>query len=212
MPRMTPPPLRRHRRLPASWGMLVWLSLVWVLLWGEVTVLIVVSGVAVALVVTWLLPLPTTDFDGSFRPWGVVRLVTRFLWDVLLASIEVAAMAIRRQLPFGAVIRVQLRSHSDVYLTITSALTALVPGSVVVEANRFTGTLYVHILDVDMHGGLAQARRNVLEQEEHVLRAFGSRAELLDAGLMPGPTPRAGFLYEHEPPASGDGPAGEQGS
>ncbi len=195
-PAVPPPPLRRKRRLRASWGMLLWLMLVWVLLWGELTVANVVVGILIAVAVTTVLPLPVTDFDGSFRPWGVLVLVLRFLWDVVRSSIEVARLALRPAPPEGAVIRVALRSHSDVYLTITSALTTLVPGSVVVEANRFTGTLYVHILDVAMHGGLEQAHRTVLEQEERVLRAFGSRHELLDAGLVPGATPRAGLIDE----------------
>src|SRR5690625_2119676 len=137
---------------------------------------------------------PMTDCDDIFRRRRVLILGARFIWDVVRSSVEVARLALRRKPPQGAVIRAVLRSHSDVYLTITSALTTLVPGSVVVEANRFTGTLYVHILDVEMHGGLDQARRTVLDQEERVLRAFGSREELLDAGLVPGSTRRAGFL------------------
>jgi multicomponent Na+:H+ antiporter subunit E len=185
----------RPRRWPrSSWAMLLWLTLVWVLLWGDISLANVLNGVLLALLVTTVLPLPDTPFDGSFRPWGVVRLVAKFLWDVVVASVEVAILALRRREPHGAVIRVPLRSHSDVYLTMTAALSTLVPGSVVVEAHRLTGTLYLHILDVDMQGGLEAAHRTVLEQEERILRAFASNAELADAGLAPGPTPRAGLL------------------
>lgn len=193
-PIVPPRPLRKPRRLRASWGMLLWLTLVWVVLWGELSLANVVVGLGLAILITSVMQLPMTDFDGSFRPLGVLILGARFIWDVVRSSVEVARLALRRKPPQGAVIRTVLRSHSDVYLTITSALTTLVPGSVVVEANRFTGTLYVHILDVEMHGGLDQARRTVLDQEERVLRAFGSREELLDAGLVPGSTRRAGFL------------------
>ena len=185
---------RRRRRLVASWGLLLWLTVVWVFLWGDITVANVVNGAVVAVVVTSVLPLPPTDFNGSFRPVGVLVFVVRFLWDVAVASSDVARIAVRREPPHGAVIRVRLRSHSDFYLTMTSGLTALVPGSVVVEAHRITGTIYVHILDVEMHGGLEAAHLSVLAQEERVLRAFASRAELLDAGLAPGSTSRAGYL------------------
>jgi len=197
-PEMPPRPLRRKRRLRASWGMLLWLTLVWVVLWGELSLANVVVGLGLAILITSVMQLPMTDFDGSFRPLGVIILGARFLWDVVRSSVEVARLAMRREPPRGAVIRAVLRSHSDVYLTITSALTTLVPGSVVIEANRFTGTLYVHILDVEMHGGLEQAHQTVLDQEERVLRAFGSRAELLDAGLVPGSRKSAGFLPVEE--------------
>jgi len=187
-------PRQRRFRLRANWGVLLWLTIVWVFLWGDLTFANVVIGAFLAALVTAVLPLPATPFDGRFRPWGVVLLVAYFLWDVVKASIEVAAIALRREPPKGAVIRVRLRSHNDVYLTMVAGMTTLVPGSVVIEAHRITGTLYHHILDVDMHGGLERAHESVLEQEERILRAFASREELIAAGLVPGSSPRAGKL------------------
>ncbi|MFC6448525.1 Na+/H+ antiporter subunit E [Cellulomonas gelida] len=67
-------------------------------------------------------------------------------------------------------------------------LCSLVPGSLVVEAHRLTGRLYLHVLDVEAAGGIEAARQAVLDQEERVLRAFGSDAELRAAGLLTSPT------------------------
>lgn len=193
----------RRRHFPrASWGMLLWLTLVWVLLWGDLTLANVIVGLVVALVVTAIAPLPPTPFRGRFRPWGVIRLVARFALDVVVASWQVSQMVITGGTPQGAVIRVRLRSHNDVYLTLVSAMTALVPGSVVVEAHRFTSTLYIHLFDVGMQGGLANAHRTVLAQEERILRAFASDAELRAAGFAPGSTPRAGRLPKSDPARS----------
>ncbi|MCM3660425.1 Na+/H+ antiporter subunit E [Georgenia satyanarayanai] len=183
---------RGRFRPRANWGILLWLTLVWVALWGDLSLANVVIGAFLAVLVTAVLPLPSTPFDGRFRPWGVVLLLGYFLWDVIKASVEVAALAVRREPPHGAVIRVRLRSHNDVYLTMVAGMTSLVPGSVVIEAHRITGTLYHHILDVDMHGGLERAHQAVLDQEERILRAFGSREELIEAGLTPGSSARAG--------------------
>ena len=189
------PEVRRRRFRPrANWGVLLWLTVVWVFLWGELTLANVVIGAFLAVLVTTVLPLPPTPFDGRFRPWGVILLVAHFLWDVVKASVEVARLALRKEPPRGGVIRVRLRSHNDVYLTMVAGMTTLVPGSVVVEAHRITGTLYHHILDVEMMGGLEAAHQSVLDQEERILRAFATREELLDAGLVPGSTPRAGKL------------------
>ena len=193
---MTPPPSipTKKNRLRASWAMLLWLTAVWVLLWGDISLANVVNGVIVAVAVTTLLPLPATPFNGRFRPLGLLWLVVRFLGDVVVASVEVAWLALRGRKPDGAVIRVQLRSHSDIYLTMTAGMTSLIPGSIVIEAHRLTGTLYIHNLDVSLHGGIEEAHRAVLSQEERILRAFASDAELADAGLAPGSLPRAGRL------------------
>ena len=78
---------------------------------------------------------------------------------------------------------VQLRSHSDLYLTMTAELVSLVPGSIIVEAHRLTGRLYVHVLDVETSGGVETARQHVLDQEARVLRALASDDELAAAGL-----------------------------
>jgi multicomponent Na+:H+ antiporter subunit E len=188
-------PTRRRRGWPrASWGMLVWLTAVWVLLWGDITVANAVAGLGVALLVTTVAPLPRAPFDGRFRPWGVVRLVVRFAWDVLVASAQIAWLALRGRQPRGAVIRVRLRGHADSYLAATAGMTSLVPGSIVVEAHRLTGTLYIHVFDVALAGGLEQAHRTVMAQEERILRAFASDDQLTDAGYVPGSSPRAGRL------------------
>ncbi len=178
----------RRRRLAAQWPTMLWLVVVWVLLWGDLTVANVLAGAVVAVAVTGALRMTPIDFHGRLRPWGLVVLVARFAWDLLVASAEVSWLALRpRHTPRGAVIGVQLRSHSDLYLTMTAELCSLVPGSLVVEAHRLTGMLYLHVLDVEQSGGVEAARQAVLDQEERVLRAFASDAELRGAGLDPHP-------------------------
>ncbi|MBO3086204.1 Na+/H+ antiporter subunit E [Cellulomonas fengjieae] len=174
----------RRRRWRTQWATVIWLTVVWVLLWGDLSIGNLLSGVVIALVVTTGLRMAPIDFHGTFRPWGVLRLVSRFAIDVLRASFEVSLIALRPGYePHGAVIGVQLRSHSDLYLTLTAELASLVPGSLVVEAHRLTGMLYLHVLDVRQSGGIEAARQAVLDQEERVLRAFASDEELAAAGL-----------------------------
>lgn len=187
-----------------SMGMLIWLTLVWVLLWGEPTLANTITGLALALLVTTLLPIPRTPFDVRFRPLALVILIVKFLWDVTVASTQIAWFAIIGRKPHGAVIRVRLRSHSDTYLTMCAGMTSLVPGSVVIDAHRHSGTLYIHVFDVKMSGGLAGAHRSALRQEERILRAFGSAEQLIDAGFVPGSTYSAGRLPRPFAPATGD--------
>ncbi len=178
-------------RLPATrraiqWGTVVWLAVVWVFLWGEVSWANVLAGLGLGLLVTVVFRMAPIDFHGRVHPWRVLVLAAVFLYDLARASFEVAWLALRpRYTPRGAVIGVQLRSHSDLYLTMTAELVSLVPGSLVIEANRLTGRLYLHVLDVAQSGGIAAVRRHVLAQEERVLRAFASSEELAGA-LGPG--------------------------
>jgi multicomponent Na+:H+ antiporter subunit E len=180
----------RRRRSAVQWPTLVWLTVVWVLLWGEVSVGNVLAGLVVALVVSLATPLPPIAAGSRLRPVACARLVARFAVDVVVASFQVGVQAFRPRPPLSAVIGVRLRSASDLYLTLTAELCSLVPGSIVVEAHRLTGTLYLHVLDVGGPDGIEAARRRVLEQEERVLRAFASDAQLAAAGLgPPGPVP-----------------------
>ena len=178
-----------RRRTKVQWWSVLWLTGVWVALWGRLSVGNVLAGLVVGTVVTATLRMTPMDFGGRVRLWGLVRLLARFAVDLVRGSVEVASIALRiGYAPTGAVVGVPLRSHSDLYLTLTAELCSLVPGTVVVDAHRLTGTLYLHVLDVTHGGkntldGVEDARAQVLAQEERVLRALASDAELAEAGV-----------------------------
>lgn len=178
--------IRRFRRRP-NWSLILVLALTWIFFWGDLSWGNLVAGMALGYLVTALAPMPVA-FAGrriTIRPLATVVLAGRFLWDVVVATVGISWMILRGRQPQGAVIRVHLRSYSDSFLTATAGMTSLVPGSIVVDAHRLTGMLYIHIFDVEMSGGLERAHDAVLEQEVRLLRAFATPDELLDAGLTP---------------------------
>ncbi len=181
----------RRRALRMQLATIVWLTAVWVLLWGGLSFADVLAGVVIAVVLTRLLPMPAIDFHGRVHPISLLYLIVRFHADLFVASAQVAWQALRPgPSPRGAVIGVQLRSHSDLYLTMVAEMTTLVPGSVVIEAHRVTGVLYVHWFDVRSLDDVEKARSEVLATEARVLRALGSDAELAAAGLTRRPALR----------------------
>ena len=116
------------RRVP--WWEVAWLTAVWVLLWGDLSVGNVLAGAVIGVAVCAGLRMAPLQFHGRVRPLGLARLVGRFVVDLVRASFEVAAIALRPgYTPRGAVIGVRLRSQSDLYLTLTAELCSLVPGS-----------------------------------------------------------------------------------
>ncbi|MGI8459536.1 MAG: Na+/H+ antiporter subunit E [Propionibacteriaceae bacterium] len=181
-------PPRRRVRITS----VVVLTVTWLLLWGHVTLLLVLTGVLVALLVNVVFPLPAIDLHGRFRPVGALRLVGTQLVDITVASLSVVALVFRfGTIPQSSIIRVQLRSRSEVYLAQTAELVSLVPGTIVLESRRSRSILYLHVLNQTEPAELATTAQLVLDAEERVLRAFGSDAEIaaLDAGR---PLPHGG--------------------
>ncbi|MEV7226370.1 Na+/H+ antiporter subunit E [Polymorphospora sp. NPDC051019] len=190
----SPPPRATPRRWRDQMVAVVWLVVVWNLLWGDFTVGNVIGGLVVAVVVLVFFPLPRVTFGGRIRPFALLRFVLRFLADLITASIEVAGVALRPGYqPSSAIIAVRLRVHSDLNLTLTAEALSLVPGSLIVEADRSTGTLYVHVLDLAGPEAVERMRQEILELEARIIRATGSDAELrlLESGATgPGDSAR----------------------
>ena len=164
---------------------LVWLTLVWVALWGDLSLFNVVSGLLVAVVVCLVFPLPSLRMHLRIRPLRLAWLVLRFLADVVMASVQVAwtTLQLHRQ-PRNAVIEVGLRTPSDFVLTMVAEMSSLVPGSLVVEARRSTHTLFLHVLDARDQAGVDRMRRDVLALERRVVLAFGAETDHLGSSTQ----------------------------
>ncbi|MGH8828286.1 MAG: Na+/H+ antiporter subunit E, partial [Jiangellaceae bacterium] len=133
---------RERQRRGFQWPVALMLTVVWMLLWGDLSIANAVSGLLISTVIIMVFPLPPIVFTGRIHPIGLAVLAGRFAADLVTASFQVAGLALRLGTqPRNAVVGVQLYSRSDLYLTITAELLSLVPGSLVVEANRATSTL-----------------------------------------------------------------------
>ena len=158
---------------------LAWLVLVWVLLWGTWTVGTVLAGVVVAVAVTGLLPLAKVDLARQLRPAGLLVLLVVFVRDLVVASVQVAWLALRPgPAPHSAVIGVRLRTSSDLVLTVVTELVTLVPGSVVIEVSQSEHSLYAHVLDITDPERAAAFRTRVHAVEDRVVRAIGTDDDL----------------------------------
>jgi multicomponent Na+:H+ antiporter subunit E len=161
----------RVLQLPA----IAWLTAVWVALWGELSLLGVVGGALVAVIVCLVFPLPRLPMGVRIRPLHLIWLVVHFLGDVVVASAQVSWTTLQlRRTPRNAVIEVDLRTESDLILTVVAEMVSLVPGSLVVEARRSTPTLFLHVLDVRDDAGVAKMRRQVDALERRIEQALAA--------------------------------------
>ena len=166
--------------------LLVWLVLVWMLLWGTWSWANVLSGLVVALAVTVLLPLPAVVGGIRVRPLPLLGFLGHFLLDLVLSGAQVAWQAVgpgpQRQ---SAIVRVRLRTDSDLLLTMIAQTLCLVPGSIVLDLDREERTIALHLLHVRDDDHVELEKAGVLAIEERVVRAFGSTEEI--AALKAGP-------------------------
>jgi multicomponent Na+:H+ antiporter subunit E len=175
---MAEPRARVRKVLLHQVPMLVWLVVLWMLLWGSFTWLTLLTGVIVALLVTRVFYLPPLALSGRFNPWWAFVFAAHFAYDLFRASVQVAWIAVDpRKKPSSSVVAVQLRSRSDLIMTLVSIAISLVPGSLVVEADRLRGVLYVHALATQKPEDVESARATVLTVERRIVRALGSREE-----------------------------------
>lgn len=159
--------------------LLVALIVLWMLLWGTISLLSFVSGAVVAVAVTRLFYLPPVELSGRFNLWWAVVFVVRFAADLVRGSFGVAFQAFRpRGLRSNAVVAVALQSRSDFILTLTAITISLIPGSLVVEVDRGRSTLYLHAINIETDDEVEKLRSKVLATERSLIRALGSKDDV----------------------------------
>jgi multicomponent Na+:H+ antiporter subunit E len=157
---------------------LVWLTLVWLLLWGTVSVANVLSGLAVALLITLLLPLPSVPVQGRLHPLSLLWLALRVAWWLVLSSVQVAWLAVRPgRPPLSAVLRGHLALKSDLVLALAVNIMNLTPGTIVLEIDQARRLVYVHVLDVGSRRTVERFYRQVAQLERLMIAGFERDSE-----------------------------------
>lgn len=187
--------MRRAMR-SALWtpSIMLWLTVLWVMLWGEVSWANVLGGLAVAggVVLFARLEKPS-DQATYFRPVAAFVYVVTLIWQLVLSNIRLAVEILTPgDGTHTAIIAVPIRGGSDAVVNLVANSITLTPGTMTVDVWRHErravdidgdgsinettagATLYVHCIygeDVDA------VRHQVLELEALALRAFGSEAD-----------------------------------
>ncbi|MFM9377042.1 Na+/H+ antiporter subunit E [Gordonia sp. VNK21] len=159
------------------WGV-VWLTGVWLLLWGDLSWGNLIVGVLVAVLVMVLLPLPRVPVEGRLHPMAALWLLMTLVYNFFISSAQVAWAAIRPgPPPLGAVVRVHVAIKSDLVLTLAVDYLNLVPGTMVVEIDHLRRMLYIHVFDVRTQRQVDQFRKQVARVERDFIRAFERDSE-----------------------------------
>ena len=166
-------------RFRFQWRAVLLLALIWVLLWGDASLLNILYGALLGWLVTvvfWLAPI---RYYGSVHPWRLLVLVATQLKALAVASVQLAAVAFRPTVHLRpGVIRVELRSNNDLYQVGLAQLISIVPGTLVVEVVRRPRLLYLHVFDLPEETSVEDERSNALQLERRLVEAIGSAAEI----------------------------------
>ncbi|MCV7230204.1 Na+/H+ antiporter subunit E [Mycolicibacterium komossense] len=161
------------RRFTLRVWVLVWLTLVWILLWGTISVANILSGLAIALLITVLLPLPPVPVQGKVHPISLLHLIVRVSWYLVVSSTQVAWLAIRPgPPPLNAVLRAHLNLKSDLVLALAVNIFNLIPGSIVLEIDQRRRLIYAHVIDVGSERSVNHFYKQVKQVERLLIKAF----------------------------------------
>jgi multicomponent Na+:H+ antiporter subunit E len=186
---MTRRPVTRRlttRRWALRVWLVCWLVLVWILLWGNISAANILSGLAIALLITLLLPMPVVPVEGRLHPVSFVKLLIVVGWYLVLSSLQVAWLAIKPgPPPLSAVLRVRLAVKSDLVLALAVNAINLTPGTLVLEIDRDRRLLYVHVLGVGASGAVNRFYRETAQLERLLIAAFERETDRKPAAEEP---------------------------
>lgn len=159
--------------------LLVGLVLLWCLVWGQFSLLTVVSGVALAVIISLVFYLPAIDLSGRINIWRTIVFFLRLIVDIIGASLNVAWLVIDpRYKPSSAILAIALDTRSDIIMMFTAEAISLVPGSIVVDIDREESVLYVHVINVKTDEDLEKFRSSVFATEKRLVMGIGSKDDV----------------------------------
>jgi multicomponent Na+:H+ antiporter subunit E len=158
-------------RRTAGAGLGLALLAIWLLLWGEVTVANVLSGLVTVAVVLAVVPDVRAGADLAVRPVWALRFLVRVVTGTVRANLVVTREILTRGSGLHTgIVAVPMPGCSDSLLTVMANVLALAPGTMPIEVTRTPPVVYVHVLHLH---DVEQARREMGELAALAVRAFG---------------------------------------
>nr|WP_269431439.1 Na+/H+ antiporter subunit E [Winkia neuii] len=100
----------------------------------------------------------------------------RFLWDMFVSALHVSRLIVTGARYRSGFVNIELGQVSDVELMISSAMTSLVPGTLVISVTRAEGdapgAMYLHVIDMQASGGEKGVRQMIEAQTARIRRAL----------------------------------------
>lgn len=152
---------------------LAWLTALWILLWRDLSVANLASGVAVAILVTVLYPLtPTEDHQHTLRLVPLLTFLAYFGRSLLVSNFVLARTILSPTNRIRAgILRLPVPGCSDPVTTLVANVITLTPGTMTIEVRESPRVLYIHVLQTN-EDDMEDERRSLYKLLHLALRAF----------------------------------------
>lgn len=153
------------------WALSPLLLVVWLLLWGDVSIGNVVGGSLIIVLLLVVFQVQQHAHRHRLSPIGTLLLVVRFLGDLVVSAVRVLTTVVlptEERLRSG-IVKVELTCDSPLIMKAVSDLLCLTPGTLTVEIDLDPPTLYVHVLGLR---DPERIRADIRALEQRVLRAI----------------------------------------
>lgn len=159
-------------------GTLLFLTVVWVVLWGTFSAANVVSGLVVALAVLSFARQPRLAARNvadsvTVRPFALLRLFVYVLYKLIEANLIIAWEVItpRNRIRTG-VVAVPMHTDSALANVTVANIVTLTPGTLTIELEGTPPVLYINVLQLH---DIDAVRDDVYRLEQLAVRAVGTR-------------------------------------
>lgn len=171
-------------------GLIAWLTLLWLVLWGDFTMANTVSGLSAAVLITSIFPgTPGDPPRHTVRPHLLVAFLLYFHWKLLEANFVLAREVLTpTDHSSPGIIAIPVQQSSQLVITLIANAITLTPGTVTLEVTTDPAVLYVHVLHLR---DPERVRRDVRRLERLALRAMGVEDTLTDHGNVYPDTPNS---------------------
>jgi multisubunit Na+/H+ antiporter MnhE subunit len=153
---------------------IVWLTVVWMALWGRVSAGNLVAGLLLGAAVTLLFGEFRPREGAHLRPVAAVRFLAVFVWMLLLSNIAVARKVLAPKVDVRpAVVSVLLPPSSQAVVALVANAVTLTPGTLSLDARVLPdgrAHLVVHALDAPVDHAVQEDVRRL---HELAAAAFG---------------------------------------
>lgn len=153
-------------------ALIAWLTVMWVVLWREVSPANVLSGLAIGIVVIFVFPPHRiSDTRYTVRPLRLLLFIGYFFWQVLVSNVVVAREILTpRDRVQAGIVAVPLAASSNLVVMVVANAISLTPGTLTLEVRRDPPTLYVHVLHLN---DIDKVRETIWKMQRMAVLAIG---------------------------------------
>lgn len=141
------------------------IALLWMFLTISFTASTFVVGFLLGALMLWI---TKGFFPGRFymnRVWAVIKLITLFLKELIMANIQVLLLIVQPKMPIKpAIFALPTVLEKDWEITLLSNLITLTPGTLVIDISPDSKTLYIHALHYDDADEAINSIKNTFEK------------------------------------------------